>query len=360
MSSGTACPHITESVQKKLMKTRLPALAALCLTMGFTSCSYRAFPVEALDRGYRDSMITEAEVETMSDVPIFLSEKDVPEGYKLISFAEFRPFAKSAAASAGQFYKKAVLKTREAGGNALIITGPGQFKIIEIPTVHKISRLNEPVKTLRQVEEKGMDKPEEDIMEKAEETKAEKEKAGRPLLDKLKAEREKIGEKAAERSEARRQKAEEQKDEATKAAAPDVAATPKTAARQEPAKKSSDKDNPIFNDDNLQWFTSKYIYSATEQEQVQIVHALKEEIKDNISICKTKEEAEQITKKIDVLEAYNKALPTPSGTQAAEIKAFRNALSAIFQGNKPESPSRLFNGDKLKGSFQNLLGKVRR
>ena len=113
-----------------MKKLVIGALALLCIA---TSCSYRVYTVNALRANYTQGMQTPEELEAKEGVRIFLSEQEVPGNYNIIAFAESRPVLPVAIQSQQlkNFYKQAVLKAKELGGDAIIVTAVGQFKVIK-------------------------------------------------------------------------------------------------------------------------------------------------------------------------------------------------------------------------------------
>ena len=108
----------------------LAAAAMLCLA----SCSYRVYPVSTLADNYNLVMQTQEELAAKENVTIYLSENEVPGPYKLIAFVENRPVLPVAIESqqVKNFYKNAVLKAAELGGNAIIVESIRSFKVIDV------------------------------------------------------------------------------------------------------------------------------------------------------------------------------------------------------------------------------------
>lgn len=101
-----------------------------------SSCAYSVYPVSDLNRKYESAMQTVEELTAKSQVHIYLSESEVPGDYELISFVNWHPviaiplIAPDGSQRLKKFYKKAVLKAAELGGNAIIVTSIGEFKVI--------------------------------------------------------------------------------------------------------------------------------------------------------------------------------------------------------------------------------------
>ena len=98
-----------------------------------TSCSYRVYTVNALRANYTLGMQTPEEMDAKENVHIYLSEQEVPGNYNIIAFVESRPVLPVAIQSQQlkNFYKQAVLKAKELGGDGIIVTAVGQFKVIK-------------------------------------------------------------------------------------------------------------------------------------------------------------------------------------------------------------------------------------
>ena len=114
-------------------------LILLLLGIGlFASCSYRVFPVSKLQSNYDASMLSSEELVAKSGVHIYLNEKDVPGDYEVLSFVTYHPwfiipiFYSEPYQQTKKFYKKAVLKAHELGGNAILVTAVSQFKVLSV------------------------------------------------------------------------------------------------------------------------------------------------------------------------------------------------------------------------------------
>ena len=394
-----------------MKKLVIGALALLCIA---TSCSYRVYTVNALRANYTQGMQTPEELEAKEGVRIFLSEQEVPGNYNIIAFAESRPVLPVAIQSQQlkNFYKQAVLKAKELGGDAIIVTAVGQFKVIKFTgtTTRPAPARRAPV-----VREEPKPRPEsvqkEDKPEQAAPAANTYRRSARDLFKTPARSSGAATEKApstttskTSKSAATTQKAPVTSTKTAKTAAAAAATTAAAtataasaasnkgtsssakatssstkAAKTEPAAKPAATSKPtttttpatktvetpaakpvasaaeraaIFDESTLQWFTSGYVYRAKEQEQVEIIETMNNEIRDNIAICQTRTEAEFIMTKVDQLEQYNKALPIPSGTQSNKIKGYRNALDKIM-GMEEEKPQ------KKSGAFDNAVQSVK-
>ena len=393
-----------------MKKLVIGALALLCIA---TSCSYRVYTVNALRANYTQGMQTPEELEAKEGVRIFLSEQEVPGNYNIIAFAESRPVLPVAIQSQQlkNFYKQAVLKAKELGGDAIIVTAVGQFKVIKFtgtttrpaPTRRAPAVREEPKPRPESVQKE--DKPEQaapaangyrrsarDLFktparssgaatEKAPSTTTSKTSKSAATTQKApvtSAKTAKTAAAAAATTAAAATAASAASNKGTSSSAKATSSSTK-AAKTEPAAKSAATSKPttattpatktvetpaakpvasaaeraaIFDESTLQWFTSGYVYRAKEQEQVEIIETMNNEIRDNIAICQTRTEAEFIMTKVDQLEQYNKALPIPSGTQSNKIKGYRNALDKIM-GMEEEKPQ------KKSGAFDNAVQSVK-
>lgn len=284
------------------------------------SCSYKVYPVETLLNEFNNAALTGTELAAKDNVAIFLSENDVPGPYKLVALVD-QPGLFPVASK--DVLKNAVLKADELGGNAVIVNSPRSFKVISLS--------DRPRKQLPGMKAKPAAPQERPApaARPAPQTRERpvREKTGPGIVDKVKnAEIFKRREPAPKAEPAPK----------SQQAAP--APKPQAAPKAEPAPKAQAApiektpavtDSPIFDETTAQWFTSGYVYRAKEQEQTEIIDAMNSEIRENLKICKTPEEAACIAKKIELLEKYNQALPIPSGTQANKIKAYRNSLKKL-------------------------------
>ena len=312
-----------------MKKIILGAAVLLCLS----ACSYRIYPVSILADNYEMSMQTPQEQAAKESVAIYLSENEVPGPYKLLAFAENRPILPVAIADQQlkNFYKQAVLKAYEMGGNAIIVESIRSFKVIQVsggPTRKAAAQGAAPAPRTKTAPATGItrsapSRPEPSVRS---ESAPRRERFVRDTAPKKEP-------AAAKESAPRRETGVKSEAAPKKEAAP----KPRPAVRTEPVQTkaepvvaSLDDDNPIFDESTVQWFTSGYVYRAKEQEQIEIIETMNEEILQNLQVCKTLEEAHCISKKIDLIEKYNQALPVPSGTQTGKIKAYRNSLNKIM------------------------------
>lgn len=114
----------------KILKLSMVAAAIFSLT----SCSYTIYNTKSLAEYYQMSMKSEAEIEAKSNVHIFLNEKDVKGEYEVLAFMTYTPLPMNTEKSmTKKFYRKAVVKAYELGGNGIIVTGGGFCKVIYMP-----------------------------------------------------------------------------------------------------------------------------------------------------------------------------------------------------------------------------------
>ena len=387
-----------------------------------TSCSYRVYTVNSLRANYTLGMQTPEELEAKEGVRIYLSEQEVPGNYNIIAFAESRPILPVAvqAQQLKNFYKQAVLKAKELGGDGIIVTSVGQFKVIkhtgttvrQTPPRHAPVVRDEP--RPRQETTQKEEKPEQQATPAANTSRRSARdlfrtparsngtSTGKAPATKSSTTTSKTAKSATTTTKAPKTSTKSEKTAAAATAAAATAAsaaatkstssTPKTAKTEPSTKsttttKSATTSKPatttttvtkaaetpaakpaasaaeraaIFDESTLQWFTSGYVYRAKEQEQVEIIETMNNEIRDNIAICQTRSEAEFIMTKVDQLDKYNKALPIPSGTQNNKIKGYRNALEKILgmEEEKPEKKSGVF--DNAVQSVKGFFGKLKK
>lgn len=397
-------------------------LGALAMLFMATSCSYRVYTVNSLRANYTLGMQTPEELEAKEGVRIYLSEQEVPGNYNIIAFAESRPILPVAVQSQQlkNFYKQAVLKAKELGGDGIIVTSVGQFKVIkhtgatvrQTPPRHAPVVRDEP--RPRQETTQKEEKPEQQATPAANTSRRSARDlfrtparssgttTGKAPATKSSTTTSKTAKSATTTTKAPKTSTKSEKTAAAATAAAATAAsaaatkstssTPKTAKTEPSTKsttttKSATTSKPatttttvtkaaetpaakpaasaaeraaIFDESTLQWFTSGYVYRAKEQEQVEIIETMNNEIRDNIAICQTRSEAEFIMTKVDQLDKYNKALPIPSGTQNNKIKGYRNALEKILgmEEEKPEKKSGVF--DNAVQSVKGFFGKLKK
>lgn len=104
--------------------------------LALSSCSYSVYPKTELDMNYELSMTSKKEKQAKEQVAIYFREADVPAGYEVIALVHYSPFLKipvlfpEKKQQLEKFEKKAVLKARELGGNGVLVTSVGHFKVI--------------------------------------------------------------------------------------------------------------------------------------------------------------------------------------------------------------------------------------
>lgn len=116
---------------------KLFLLAAVCSVLFSTSCSHTLYNPKVLQGNYDVRMNDKEELEIKSKVRIYLSEKDVQGEYEVISLNLYNPFTiplfmSHKAQMTKKFYEKAVKKAYEQGGNGIIVTAGGYYKVISI------------------------------------------------------------------------------------------------------------------------------------------------------------------------------------------------------------------------------------
>ena len=397
-------------------------LGALAMLFMATSCSYRVYTVNSLRANYTLGMQTPEELEAKEGVRIYLSEQEVPGNDNIIAFAESRPILPVAvqAQQLKNFYKQAVLKAKELGGDGIIVTSVGQFKVIkhtgatvrQTPPRHAPVVRDEP--RPRQETTQKEETPEQQATPAANTSRRSARdlfrtparsngtSTGKAPATKSSTTTSKTAKSATTTTKAPKTSTKSEKTAAAATAAAATAAsaaatkstssTPKTAKTEPSTKsttttKSATTSKPatttttvtkaaetpaakpaasaaeraaIFDESTLQWFTSGSVYREKEQEQVEIIETMNNEIRDNIAICQTRSEAEFIMTKVDQLDKYNKALPIPSGTQNNKIKGYRNALEKILgmEEEKPEKKSGVF--DNAVQSVKGFFGKLKK
>ena len=114
-----------------------------------SSCSYKIYPTSTLEFNYDVNMTSVEDLKTKSNVEIFLSEEDIQEEYEVLAFVRYSPLvlpiiAPERPQQLKKFYKKAVLKARELGGNGIIINTIGNFRVIDIPSRKEVEAADAP------------------------------------------------------------------------------------------------------------------------------------------------------------------------------------------------------------------------
>ena len=204
----------------------------------FSSCSYKIFPKTTLEFNYDVNMTSKDELYAKSNVNIYLSEDEVPSDYEVIAFVRYAPFSVPIFAPERQqqlkkFYKKAVLKAQDLGGNGIIINTIGNFRVIDIPALKEVEAEEAP------------------------------------------------------------------------------------------------KFSPILNSAVLAKFEDGSIFNAEEKQKVKYITMLEDEIKSNLKVCKTTEEADFIRKKIDALKAYYDKVGKISKGMEKTIEGYDVSLKAV-------------------------------
>lgn len=128
----------------------ISALLLLLLSIALlSSCSYKVFPKSTLEFNYDVNMTSAEELMAKSNVQIYLSENEVPYPYETLAFVRYAPFtmpifAPERAQQLKKFYKKAVMKAQELGGNGIIINTIGNFRVIDIPELKEVEAAEAP------------------------------------------------------------------------------------------------------------------------------------------------------------------------------------------------------------------------
>lgn len=113
-------------------------LTALSTAIVLSSCSHRIYNSQVLQGNYELRMDSPSELEIKSKVQVFLSENDVKGDYETISINLYKPafsiplLYSQKAQVKKKFFEKAVKKAYELGGNGVIITAGGFYKVISI------------------------------------------------------------------------------------------------------------------------------------------------------------------------------------------------------------------------------------
>lgn len=103
----------------------------------FSSCAHTLYPTDTLTYNYGMKMMSDEELQIKARVLVFMSEKEIKGDYSVISVNSYTPLnipiiytTKSQIKK--KFFKKAVIKADEQGGNGIIVTAPGFYKVIKI------------------------------------------------------------------------------------------------------------------------------------------------------------------------------------------------------------------------------------
>ena len=112
-------------------------LLAVCSIFFATSCTHTIYNPKVLQGHYDLRMDSKDELEMKSKVRIFLSENDVQGDYEIISLNLYKPFTIPVLMSTQsqinkKFFEKAVKKAYEQGGNGIIVTAAGYYKVISL------------------------------------------------------------------------------------------------------------------------------------------------------------------------------------------------------------------------------------
>jgi hypothetical protein len=103
-----------------------------------TSCTHTLYNPKVLQGNYDLRMDSKEELEIKNKVRIFLSEDDIQgAAYDVISVNVYRPFTiplfmSFKGKTTKKFYEKAVKKAYEQGGNAIVVTAAGMYKVLSL------------------------------------------------------------------------------------------------------------------------------------------------------------------------------------------------------------------------------------
>ena len=203
------------------------------------SCSYQIYPKSTLDFNYDMNMTSKDELNAKSNVQIFLAAEDIKDEYEVLAYVKYHPMiivpiiATEKSQQLKKFYKKAVLKAQDLGGNGVIITSIGDFRVIDIP------------------------------------------------------------------------------------------------ALKETAPAEAQMISPIFRSLVLKKFEDGSIYTVNERQRVKYITMLEDEITSNLKACKTLEESEYISKKIEALKNYYTTSKKSTKVIDKKIQAFETSALAV-------------------------------
>ncbi len=120
---------------KTIKQLFVVAIAAILLS----SCAHSIYPVKSLNNGYAVEMRNAKEIEIRDNMVILLSEKELANAdYEIISLNAFKPatflpikklFIKK---MNRKFFEAAAKKAHEQGGNAVLITAPGFYNVLNV------------------------------------------------------------------------------------------------------------------------------------------------------------------------------------------------------------------------------------
>lgn len=116
------------------MRHFITFLLSTCL---FASCAYSVYPVADLNFYYDLKMQSAQEISAKSNVQIYLSEADIPGDYEVIAYVKYHPLtipvlAPERMQQLKKFFKKAVLKADNLGGNGVLVHSAGFFSVIDV------------------------------------------------------------------------------------------------------------------------------------------------------------------------------------------------------------------------------------
>ena len=123
-------------MKHNILKTALSVI----IILGMSSCTHTLYSPNAMASNYELRMQSKKELAAKSQVQIFLSESEVDGDFTVISLNTYNPLSIPVIMSfqkqtTKKFYQKAVLKAQEQGGNGIIITSAGIYKVIKLTNV---------------------------------------------------------------------------------------------------------------------------------------------------------------------------------------------------------------------------------
>lgn len=116
---------------------KLIYLSLLCAVVCLSSCNHAVYPTKTLQNTYELGMTSKHEIATMAKIQVFLSDKDIVKPFDVISINTYRPLltipilAPYESSMRKNFYKAAIKKAEDQLGDAIIITGIGQYKVLK-------------------------------------------------------------------------------------------------------------------------------------------------------------------------------------------------------------------------------------
>jgi hypothetical protein len=113
------------------------ALFLAIATITFSSCAHVLYSPETMEYYQNIRMKSQDELLTKARVKVYTSEKDVPGNYEVVAVNVYNPFRFPIFMSyrkqmTKKFYQKAITKAYEQGGNGIIVTAAGLYKVINI------------------------------------------------------------------------------------------------------------------------------------------------------------------------------------------------------------------------------------